>query len=141
MTSRVEKETERGGAMTILLLDNEQIVRDIAAAALTKAGFTVLETVNANAAISRAASCAEEIALFIINHRLPEGLTGREVAEKILELRPNMQVLHISGYPERRLRIEGDITPGGFYLAKPFLPRQLVDKAREILGPRHRLPV
>lgn len=120
--------------MTILLLDDEKIVRDIAVAALTKAGFTVLETANVDDAITLAANHAGEIELFITNHRLPEGLTGREVAEQILQLRPAMLVLHISGYPEQRLRIEGDITPGGFYLAKPFLPRQLVEKAREILS-------
>jgi hypothetical protein len=41
-----------------------------------------------------------------------------------------MQVLHISGYPEQHLQADHNITPGAFYLGKPFLPQQLVGKVR-----------
>src|ERR1044071_1688476 len=117
---------------TILLLDDEQVVRDIAEVALTRAGYRLLETADPEEAIAAAASYRSEIALFITNHKLPDGRTGREVAEEILKTRPGMPVLHISGSPEEQLRTADNLTLGSFYLAKPFLPRQLVQKVTAI---------
>lgn len=118
----------------ILLLDDEQLVQEVSKSALTRAGYTVLATAQPDEAIAAATSHQGKIALFITNRRLPDGRSGREVAEQILETRPGMPVLHISGYPEEQLRDEGDITPGGFYLTKPFMPAQLVAKVKEVLG-------
>jgi DNA-binding response OmpR family regulator len=118
----------------ILLLDDERLVQEVVTAALTAAGFKVVATSGADEAIATAASHQGDIALFITDHRLRCGSSGREVAEKIQQTRPTMPVLHISGYTVENLRREGSFTPGGFYLAKPFRPNQLVAKVKEIVG-------
>jgi two-component system, cell cycle sensor histidine kinase and response regulator CckA len=119
---------------TILILDDEKSVRDVAYLVLKRAGFEVLSTATAEEAVRVAATHAGYIDLFITNHRLADGSSGRDVAEQIRATRPELPVLHISGYPERHLKAEDSITPGGFYLAKPFSPPALVAKVTEILG-------
>jgi DNA-binding response OmpR family regulator len=118
----------------ILLLDDEKVILDLVTTTLTAAGFKVLTTSGADEAIGTAASHQGDISLFITDHRLSCGSSGREVAEKILQTRPTTPVLHISGYPEEDLRLEGSFTPGGFYLGKPFLPKELVAKVKKIVG-------
>ena len=118
----------------ILILDDENLVRDIAARALTKAGYHAIPVADPEEAVRIGDSFADEISLLITNHRLPKGQSGREVAERLLRSRPNMRILHISGYSGAKLRNAGSIIPGGFFLGKPFLPSQLLAKVREILG-------
>src|SRR4051812_14851986 len=104
--------------MTILVLDDEAMVLRLMAGALMRAGYTVIETTRGQEAIDKAAKYDGEIKLLITNHRLPDGMSGRDVAEIILKHRPAMLVLHISGYPEETLRGEGSLTPGSHYIAK-----------------------
>ncbi|HLH19004.1 MAG TPA: response regulator [Bryobacteraceae bacterium] len=124
----------RDGQTTILILDDERMVLEVSRLALTRAGYTVLTTADPDEAIAVADSYRGEIALFITNCRLPDGRSGREIAEQLLQSNPGLPVLHISGYPEVQLRQEHTMTRGGFYLAKPFTPFQLVSKVREILA-------
>src|SRR3954452_17393518 len=120
--------------MTVLILDDEPLVRAVICRALTGAGYEVLEAANASEAISAAAQYCGVIELFMTDHCLKNGLTGRQVAEDILGSRPAMRVLHMSGYPERDLVQDGSLIPGGYYLAKPFLPKDVIAKIDEILG-------
>lgn len=119
---------------TIVLLDDEPVVRDVARRALTAAGHIVLETASPEQAIAVAATQGLEISLFITNHTLPDGVSGREVAEQILKSRPEILVLQMSGYPEAQLRKEGSLMPGCFFIPKPFLVQTLVSKVQEILS-------
>jgi len=115
-------------------LDDEQTVRNVASTALERAGFSVIATATAEEALLISTSDSVSIGLFITDHLLPEGFTGREVAERIQQVHPEVRVLHISGYLEEQLRRDGDLTAGGFFLRKPFYPRDLVAKVTEILG-------
>lgn len=128
------KEEPQPERPAILVLDDEQMVREIISTALARAGYRVLASADADEAIAAAAAYRGDIALFITNHLLPDGRTGREVAIELLKSRPAMAVLHISGFPEKQLRQERSILPTGHYLRKPFLPRQLVSKVEEMLG-------
>ena len=97
---------------------------------LKRAGYEVVATGSPDEAIAASQSYAGEIPLFVTNHRLPDGKTGREVAEELLQSRPNMFVLQISGFPEQQLVTDGSLMPGAFFLAKPFLPKQMVAKVK-----------
>jgi DNA-binding response OmpR family regulator len=121
---------------TILILDDEQTVRDIAVRALAAAGHDVIATGSPDEALAAAEAGEGAIHLFITNHVLPDGRTGREVAEALRASRPDLLVLHISGFPERTLRAEESLTPGGFYLGKPFYPKDFVAKVNQILATR-----
>src|SRR5215217_276888 len=106
-------------AVTILLLDDEKMVRDVAVSALKSAGFAVIQAESAEDALAKATAYSGDIPLLITDHRLPGGMTGRQVAECLLRERPAMRVLHMSGYPMAQLEAEGSLTRGGYYLAKP----------------------
>jgi CheY-like chemotaxis protein len=86
-----------GPMKTILVLDDETIVRNVVRQALVNAGFTVLAVATAEEAIKAAAAEPGEMSLFITNHLLPGGKNGREIAQGIRERRPALPVLHISG--------------------------------------------
>lgn len=91
---------------TILLLDDEKVVRNVCRDALTNAGYKVLETANSDEAMFAAMSHPGEISLFY--HQLPsagEGVSGRDVAEEILKPRPGLPVLDVSG--SRKLNCAG----------------------------------
>jgi len=69
----------------------------------------------------------------IADHTL-KSMTGRQVAERICQSRPGVHVLHISGCLAGQLEQEGGLIPGAEFLQKPFLPKDLVEKVRRILG-------
>lgn len=74
------------------------------------------------------------IDLVISDHTL-KTMTGRQVAEKIRQSRPNIKILHISGRTREELEEEGGLIPGAAFLAKPFLPKELIENVRAILAP------
>jgi DNA-binding response OmpR family regulator len=73
------------------------------------------------------------INLMIADHTL-KSMTGRQVAERICQSRPGARVLHISGCLAGQLEQEGGLISGAEFLQKPFLPKELVEKVRRILG-------
>jgi len=121
--------------MTVLLLDDEKIVRDVTTAFLLKSGFVVIEAATSAEAIAKAAAHVGRLRLLITDHRLAEGMTGRDVAEEVRKNQPTLPVLYISGFPESTLRAEDSIAEDGFfYLHKPFMPQELVQAVTQILG-------
>jgi DNA-binding NtrC family response regulator len=125
--------------MPILVLYGEKIVRDAAVSALSRAGYTVVEADTPEAALE-AAHELDDIDLFTAGHRLRNGKSGRDVAEELLRRRPKMRVLHISGYPIGVQQSDNSMAPGSYYLAKPFLPRQLVAKVQDPEGRLNPVP-
>jgi FixJ family two-component response regulator len=61
------------------------------------------------------------------------GMTGRELADRLLEKRPGMRVLFVSGYTDNIIAERGMLAPGTAFLQKPFSPRHLAAKVREVL--------
>jgi two-component system cell cycle sensor histidine kinase/response regulator CckA len=61
------------------------------------------------------------------------GMSGRELADQLLSLRPEMKVLFISGYTDNIIEERGMLTPGTAFLQKPFSPRHLAAKVREVI--------
>lgn len=114
---------------TVLLVEDDDAVRTITVIALENAGFRVLAAESAVTAITLARPQISQIDLLITDVVMPR-MGGRELADTIHALRPELPVLYISGYTEDTISQDGVRTA---FLQKPFTPLTLVRKAREVL--------
>jgi DNA-binding response OmpR family regulator len=122
-------------ARTILIVEDEAIVRNMMVTVLVRKDYRVLEAASAGEALEVSNVFEGVIDLLIADHSL-KMMTGRQVVEKICGSRADLKILHISGYPLANLEQEGGIIPGADFLAKPFLPGVLIEKVKGILdGP------
>ncbi len=122
-----------GGHETILLVEDEEQVRELARRVLEPAGYTVLSAADAEAAIALADRHAGHIHLLVADMMLPRS-GGREVAARLSIHRPAIKVLYISGTSDgsiARLRL---IEPGTAFLEKPFSLDRLLRTIRQALG-------
>ena len=121
-----------GGLETVLVVEDEPLVRDLAVRSLAQAGFRVLEAGDGDAALARASDWAGHIDLLLTDVRMP-GMTGIELAERLQILRPGTRVLLMSGYPEAAIaRRRSDETDWPL-LHKPYTPRELSARVRQAL--------
>ncbi len=120
-----------GGSETVLLVEDEESVRQLVRETLEARGYRVLEAANGNAALALAAAHSDPIHLVITDVVMP-GLSGHELAQKLLAARPGLKVLYLSGYAQ-------DAFPATeshkAFLQKPFTLQSLSRKVREVLGP------
>jgi PAS domain S-box-containing protein len=120
-----------GGSETVLLVEDEESVRQLVRETLEARGYGVLEAGNGNAALALASRHTDPIHLVITDVIMP-GLNGHELAHQLLSLRPDLKVLYLSGYAQ-------DAFPPSesqkAFLQKPFTLQSLSRKVREILGP------
>jgi CheY-like chemotaxis protein len=122
----------RGAAETILLVEDEQLVRNLTREILVRNGYIVLEAADGLDALRAAASYDGAIHLMLTDVVMPR-MSGRELVDQIRPLRPQMRVLYVSGYSEEAIVRQGELTPGIELLPKPFTPGVLTAKIREIL--------
>jgi CheY-like chemotaxis protein len=125
--------TAAGGSETILLVEDEDSVRQLVRETLEARGYRLLEAENGNAALALAASHSEPIHLIITDVVMP-GLSGHELVEQLLTARPTIKVLYLSGYAQDALPPNTASSPRAF-LQKPFTLHSLSRKVREVLGP------
>ena len=121
-----------GGSETVLVVDDETDIRQIIRRVLDRDGYKVLEATSGSEAVSIAEHFDGPVDLLITDVRMPK-MHGVEVAAAVKALRPQIEVLLISGYTEDAnlsAHTEGD---GLAFLAKPFRPSQLADRVRAIL--------
>ena len=121
-----------GGAETILVVEDEEAVRRLTCRALEARGYTVLPAADADEALLLCEKHAGEIDLMITDVVMPQ-LSGREVARRAAALRPGMKVLFMSGYTDDAIVQHGVLDAGTAFLQKPFTPRSLAQKVREVL--------
>ncbi len=119
------------GCETILLVDDDSEVRDLAATALRESGYNVLEASYAAEALD-AARQTEDIDLLITDMVLPK-MSGVRLAELMSSDRPKLKVLYISGYTPSSAYLVADLDPATTFLAKPFTPSLLANRVREVL--------
>jgi signal transduction histidine kinase len=119
---------------TILLAEDDEAVRGIAVLALSRAGYQVLAADSGSMALELAAEHAGGIDLLVTDVVMRE-MSGRQLAEEIARLRPDVRILYMSGYTENTIVHHGVLDPDVEFLAKPFTPSALVTKVRELLGP------
>ena len=120
------------GAERILLVEDEEAVRRMAARALVGRGYTVLEAANGAEALELVRQDPEPIDLVVSDVIMPV-LGGRELGERLAELRPGIRLLFISGYADDDVTRRGLLVPGSPFLQKPFEPDAFARKVRQIL--------
>jgi len=121
------------GRETILLVEDEVIVRDLIATVLRHHGHVVLTASDAAEALEIADNYSGRIDIMVTDIVMP-GDSGPELAEAMGELRPEMPVLFISGYAENALVQRGVVREEVHYLQKPFDPEKLLRKIRTVLS-------
>jgi signal transduction histidine kinase/ActR/RegA family two-component response regulator len=123
------------GLETILLVEDEEAVRDLARDVFTARGYTVLEARQGSEALRICERHAGPIHLMLTDVVMPE-MSGRELADRLAVLRPGMKVLYMSGYTDNAVVHHGILDPGTIFLQKPFSPAVLAKKVREVLDAR-----
>jgi len=134
---RVEEAVEEvaGGTETILVVEDEPNLREIARIFLENYGYRVLEAVDVEESLQIAKTFADPIHLLLTDVIMP-GMSGRQLASEILTARPEMKVVYMSGYTDDVLAHHEVLKPGVTLLQKPFNNVQLARKIRSILdGP------
>jgi CheY-like chemotaxis protein len=127
------KETSSGPYREIILLvEDENTLRNITRQYLTKQGYTVLEANNGVAAMQLSATHPGPIHLLLTDVIMP-GMNGRELADRLTSVRPETRVVYMSGYTENAIGHNGVLEPGTNLLQKPFTLPALKAKVREVL--------
>jgi two-component system cell cycle sensor histidine kinase/response regulator CckA len=120
------------GTETILLADDDPGVRGLARMALEGCGYKVLEAGDGEAAYKAGAGYPGPVDLLVTDVVMPR-LSGREVADRLVELRPGLKVLYVSGYTDDAVVRTGVYQAKVAFLQKPFTPTTLGRKVREVL--------
>jgi len=120
------------GSETVLLVEDEDLVRGLARRVLQQQGYEVLEAPEAPVALALCSRHAGRIDLLLTDVVMPK-MSGRQLATELAPLRPEMRVLYTSGYNEEAIGRRGVTDLGGAFLSKPFTPAALVRKVREVL--------
>lgn len=117
---------------SILLVEDDDFVRDVIVEILRSAGFDVLPAQNAEKAMEVAGTCGDKIDLLLSDVVMP-GRTGPELGLELRKNRPSIKLLFTSGYGDSVPEMYGSDMSGAFYLPKPFSVGALVGKVREAL--------
>ena len=125
--------TVDGGSETVLLVEDEESVRQLVRETLQAKGYHVLEAENGQAGLAVAAGHSGKIDLVITDVIMPE-MSGHELVERLEQARPGTKVLYLSGYTEDAIVSDGTIERGRAFLQKPFTLQNLSRKVREVLG-------
>jgi PAS domain S-box-containing protein len=121
------------GRETVLLVEDEPSVRDLAHRLLNQQGYKVLEAANGEEALRVVQEHnGEEIHLLLTDVVMPQ-MGGKELAEKLETLRPDIKVLYTSGYTDDAIVHQGILEHGTYFLQKPFSLQTLSHKVREVL--------
>jgi two-component system cell cycle sensor histidine kinase/response regulator CckA len=127
--------SQTGGSETVLLVEDEESVRQLVRETLESKGYRVLEADNGEAALQIASAHPGQIDMLITDVVMP-GMSGRELSAKLCASYPQTKVLYLSGYTEDAIAHEGVLGSGSAFLQKPFTLQMLSRKVREVLGDR-----
>jgi two-component system, cell cycle sensor histidine kinase and response regulator CckA len=117
---------------TILLVDDEDVLRSLARRTLEKHGYTLLEACHAGEALRIAEEHAGLIDLVITDVVMP-GMGGPELAARLAATRPDLRILYVSGYTRGEVLGSGEADASAAFLQKPFTLGGLTSKVREVL--------
>ncbi len=122
----------RRGTETILLVEDEEQVRNLVRAILVRNGYRVFDAKSGTEAIVISEKHGDKIDLLLTDVVMP-GMNGRELADRLLGARPQMRVLFMSGYTGDVVVNRGVTDDGAAFLQKPITPELLAGKVREVL--------
>jgi two-component system cell cycle sensor histidine kinase/response regulator CckA len=121
-----------GGSETILLVEDEDVVRSLARKILEHAGYNVLDASRGEEAVRMCQERAEPIDLLLTDIVMPE-TSGKGVADRLCEMLPGLRVLFMSGYTDEAIVHHGVLDSNVEFIQKPFTPADLAKKVREVL--------
>jgi PAS domain S-box-containing protein len=121
------------GSETILLVEDEEIVRKLACTILQKNGYKVLEAPNGEEALRIVQEQNGNPIHLLVTDVVMPGMSGRQLADRVERLRPEMKILYISGYTDNAIVHHGVLEKGIDYIQKPFTIEGLARKVREVL--------
>jgi two-component system, cell cycle sensor histidine kinase and response regulator CckA len=121
-----------GGSETVLLVEDEEVVRGLAQRILKDAGYRVITANGGEEAITWCANNTETIHLLLTDVVMPD-TSGKELAERLSSLRPQTKVLFMSGYTDEAIVHHGVLDSNVEFIQKPFTPTALSRKVRQVL--------
>jgi two-component system, cell cycle sensor histidine kinase and response regulator CckA len=121
---------------TILLVDDDEAVRRFARRILTQQGFHVIEAADGAEALEVASANADPVHLLLTDVIMPK-INGLVLAERLLQERPDIGVLYISGYVETSMLLAK--RPESILLQKPFTPDSLIEAVRQVLASKQQI--
>jgi signal transduction histidine kinase len=126
------------GRETVLVVEDDNQVRSVAAMVLEMSGYDVLTAANGGEALLLCEQFKSKIDLLLTDMIMP-GMGGQELSKRLLRLRPGTRVVYMSGYSENANIHHGVIEEGSDFIEKPFSPEVLTNRIREVLDtPRNR---
>jgi len=129
-----------GGSETILLVEDETVVRRLVAEILETAGYNVLQAGDGPSALELLRRHVGPIDLLVTDVVMP-GMSGPEVAQAVVAMRPGTQVLYTSGYTDSAIGHHGVLEPGIAFLQKPFSADDLTRRVRALIDAAATVPV
>ncbi|MCK8785658.1 CHASE3 domain-containing protein [Roseomonas sp. NAR14] len=122
------------GSATVLVVEDEAAVREVAVAILAELGYRVIEAADGEEGLRTFGENAAAVDLLLTDVVLPGKLRGRDLAERITAIRPSVKVLYMSGYTENSIVHHGRLDDGVQLIGKPFKREQLAGKVAEVLA-------
>ena len=129
----VEQAPQSAGGETVLLVDDEPLVRMIASEALEELGYEVIEAGEGATAL-KILNSDRKIDILITDVGLPGGMNGRQVADSARLVRPNLTVMFITGYAENAVLNHGHLEPGMHIMTKPFQMDAFARRVKDLIS-------
>ncbi len=120
------------GTETVLLVEDEDAVRDLATRVLARLGYHVVQARNGVEALEKVRTTSRPVSLVVTDVVMPF-LSGAELVRRVRELHPGLRALFISGYSNETIARNGVLGPETAYLQKPFTPDDLAVRVRRLL--------
>ena len=134
-TSRKSTGGIRGGTETILLVEDEPSVLELAQRTLQQLGYNVLPCASPDEALRTFGEYQDRVQLLVTDLVMPR-MNGKDLAKRITARQPGVSVLFTSGYGENIIAKQGIIDDGIHFLGKPYRPQELARRVRGLLDGR-----
>jgi two-component system cell cycle sensor histidine kinase/response regulator CckA len=128
-----ERTAPRGGTETILLVEDEPAVRLLTRTVLERAGYRVIEAANGVDGLRAFQNSGGRIDLALTDVVMPDGMSGRDLAYRLLKMRPELRVIFTSGYSSDFAGAELSLKDGQSFLQKPAAPKEILEALRRAL--------
>jgi len=130
---QVDVSSAPGGSETLLMVDDEELARDLGSDYLRQAGYTVLTASNGREALEVYQENQDDVCLVLLDLIMPE-MGGRKCFKELLKINPKVKVLIVSGYTSATTEKEAFELGAGGFVKKPYDPTQLLQTIRDVLG-------